>query len=214
MQKNKKISEKDFLESVSAYLESDSPGAIFSKVLLATIAMGGIVCVGAVAPNIIKAVAGVKRFSRPVKPASARTIISKFKRDGLVCLKTKKGVVTVQLTEKGRRQVYAFTDQLRIRKPLLWDRKWRVVVFDIPVKKNKEHVVFRKKIKELGFRQIQKSVWALPYKCEDEVLFLAKTLHIENTIEIFTVQKMIHEKELRKRFNYIHYTPGSAGVTP
>lgn len=195
------VSEKDFLESVSEYLESNSKGAIVSKILLATIALGGILCIGAVAPNVIGAMGKAGYCTRPMKRTSVSATISRFKRNGLVYLESKKGVVTIKLTDKGRKQVFRFTDQVRIQKPLIWDRKWRVVVFDIPVKKNGEHALFRRKIKNLGFQQVQKSVWAFPYKCEDEVLFFAKELRIENTVEIFTVQKMIHEKELRKRFD-------------
>ena len=199
--KFEEVSEKYFLESVSEYLESNSKGAVVSKILLATIALGGILCIGAVAPNVMGAMGKAGRFTGSMKRASVSATISRLKRNGLVYLESKKGVVRIRLTEKGRKQVFQFTDQMRIHKPLICDRKWRIVVFDIPVEKNREHTLFRRKIKKLGFQQIQKSVWAFPYKCEDEVLFFSKELRIEETIEIFTVQKMIHEKELRKRFD-------------
>lgn len=194
-------SEKDFLEIVSNYLESGSSGAVVSKVLLATIALGGVVFVGAVAPNLVKVLAKTGKTENVLRTESIGATFSRFKRNGLVYLESRRGMVTIKLTEKGRRYVLGFAGGVRIKKPFIWDRKWRVVVFDIPVKKNREHATFRNRIKKLGFRQIQKSVWVHPFKCEDEVLFLAKELHIENTVEIFTVQKMIHEAKLRKCFN-------------
>jgi DNA-binding transcriptional regulator PaaX len=74
------------------------------------------------------------------------------------------------------------------------------VIFDISTKKRREHEVFRRKIKEMGFLQLQKSVWVFPYRCEDEILFLAKQLGIVEYMEILTVQNMIHKKVLEKRF--------------
>lgn len=206
-EKTKKISEKDLLERVSEYLESNTGGAIVAKILLAVLAGGGLVFAGAVAPNLIRAVEQTRRFGsgkRSLKEKSMRSTFSRLKKDGLVVLKeTSEGVVTIFLSEKGRRYVYDFTHVPKIKKPLIWDRKWRVVVFDIVTKKRREHEIFRRQIKKMGFLQLQKSVWVFPYRCEDEILFLAKQLGIVEYIEIFTAQKMIHKKELEKTFFHL-----------
>lgn len=202
--KTQDVSQKEFLDRVSDYLESNTAGAITAKILLATIAVGGIVCAGAVAPNLFRALHTARRSASEPRGAinkkSALATFSRIKRDGYVCLEERKdGKILVRLTEKGRKYVCDFSRK-SIRKPIVWDRKWRVVIFDIDSKKKWARETFRRKIKEMGFLQLQKSVWAHPYVCEDEVLFLAKQLEIVESIEIFTVQKMIHEKELKKRF--------------
>ncbi len=198
-------SERNFLESVSEYLNSSSGKVIVAKVLLATLAVGGVAIVGAVAPGLLRVVGQTERFrssKKEFRSASIGATFSRLKRNGYIFLKkTDDGLCHICLTEKGRRYVSDFTHRLHIKKPLVWDRKWRVVVFDIPIQKNSEHTMFRNEIRSLGFRQIQKSVWAFPYACEDEILFLARRLGIEKSIEIFTVQKMIHEEALRKRFS-------------
>jgi CRISPR-associated endonuclease Cas2 len=200
----KAISKKALSQQATEYLESNTPGAVATKVILATLAVGGIVCAGAVAPGIFKMVDGCARYGRSgksIKRKSCSTAISKYKRDGLILLaKQKDGTVKVLLSEKGKRYVYNFTYRPTIKKPRIWDRKWRVVVFDIVVNKKRERELFRKEIKSMGFKQIQKSVWVHPYKCEDEVLFLAKQLRIEKSIEILTVQNMLHREKWRKLF--------------
>lgn len=187
------------------YLESDAAGAVASKVILATLALGGVVCAGSVTPNILKAIDKCNRYTRSgnkIKQSSCSSIITKFKRNGFIyCAEQKDGTVKVFLTEKGRRRVYDFTYKPVIKKPVLWDEKWRVIVFDIKVSKNREREVFRKELKDMGFKQIQKSVWVHPYKCEDEVFFLAKQLRIENAVEILTVQKMLHLEKWKKLFD-------------
>lgn len=67
-----------------------------------------------------------------------------------------------------------------------WDRKWRIVFFDIPESNRGARDQIRRLLKELGFRQLQLSVWVHPLPCLDyfneiqqaygisEHLFLAK----------------------------------------
>lgn len=40
-----------------------------------------------------------------------------------------------------------------------WDGKWRVVIFDIPENKRVIRDLFRRRLKEWGFKNWQKSVW-------------------------------------------------------
>src|SRR3989338_8740607 len=50
-----------------------------------------------------------------------------------------------------------------------WDKKWRVVIFDIPREFNRERDVLRGKLKEFGFYMLQESVFIFPYPCENEL---------------------------------------------
>src|SRR3990167_6907274 len=58
-------------------------------------------------------------------------------------------------------------------------------------------------VKELGFYQIQKSVWVYPYECEDELLFIAEVFKVQQYIEILTVEKLLHENLVRKKFTFL-----------
>ena len=50
-----------------------------------------------------------------------------------------------------------------------WDRRWRVLVFDIAEEKREVRDRLRAKLKELGFGMIQKSVWLSPHPFEDDM---------------------------------------------
>ena len=65
---------------------------------------------------------------------------------------------------------------------------------------NKAREALRHKIKEIGFVQLQKSVWVCPYECEDEILFVAEAYQVTRFIEILTVDKMLHEEQLKRKF--------------
>ena len=82
-----------------------------------------------------------------------------------------------------------------------WDKKWRVVIFDIPQELHKERVKFRKKLKYLGFIMLQKSVFIFPYPCSEEVGDICKDLGVGDYIDILIAESPgFRETELLKTF--------------
>jgi hypothetical protein len=199
-------------ERIEEFLHSDSCSANVTKYLLMTIATGGIVFGGAVLPGILKAIKdlneGFDEMERNSKKFSKKKInnaLGNIKRQKLIkIIKNKDGKFVVKLTNKGSMRVkkYSF-ETLKIKKPEKWDGKWRIFIFDIPTNPaimNQAREVLRKKIKDLGFSQMQKSVWVYPYECEDELLFIAEMFGVQKYIEIITGDKVLHEKILKKKF--------------
>lgn len=85
----------------------------------------------------------------------------------------------------------------------MWDKKWRILIFDIPTKPkiyNQAREALRRKIKGLGFYQMQKSVWVYPYECEDEILFIAELFQVQKHIEIITAEKLLHAEAIKRKF--------------
>ncbi len=81
--------------------------------------------------------------------------------------------IYISLTKEGRKKAGRFQiDSLEITKPKKWDKKWRIVVFDIAEMKKIQREAFRGKLKQLGFVPLQKSVWVCPYDCQNEIKLL------------------------------------------
>jgi len=79
----------------------------------------------------------------------------------------------ISLTALGRRRHLAYKlYHLKLSSKKRWDKKWRIVLFDIPEAQRKIRDALRKKLKELGFLEFQKSVFIFPYPCEDEINFV------------------------------------------
>ncbi len=190
-----------------SFVFSDSPSATATKFLLAFIAIGGVAVVGAALPGLIKAIgifSGNRKSGIYPKKKIANSL-AYLKRERLIeILEEKNGKMLVILTNKGKKRLAEYSiDMVEIKRPEKWDGKWRVLMFDIPAHPkiyNSAREALRNKIKEIGFIQIQKSVWAYPYECEDELLFIAETFKIQKYIEILTVEKILHEKILREKF--------------
>ena len=83
-----------------------------------------------------------------------------------------------------------------------WDRKWRIVIFDIPEELHKNRNSFRAKIKNLGFYMLQRSVFVFPYPCEEELNELCSRLNISDYVDVIRADSIgFKEKEIKKYFD-------------
>ncbi len=207
IKKKNKIIETGLNERIENFLHSDSVPANATKFLLMVVALGTITCGAAAVPGILKILEeldlGKEKTGYNKKKIS--DAIGNLKRQKLVeIIKDDDDKVSVRLTNKGRSRAREFSiDTIFIKPPKKWDGKWRILMFDIPTKPkvyNQAREALRKKIKDLGFYQMQKSVWAYPYDFEDELLFIAEAFEIRKYIEILTVEKLLHEQNLKRLF--------------
>ena len=134
-----------------------------------------------------------------------RRIINEFKYKRLVdFVEEKDGIVMVVLTELGEKHAIKYNpEKVYIDKPTIWDKKWRIVVFDIPEKKKKARDALRWELKKLGFKELQKSVWAYPYKCKNAIDFLIEFFEVRDYVRLFEVAKISHDADLRLHFDLV-----------
>lgn len=108
--------------------------------------------------------------------------------------------IKISLTEEGKNKAKKYQiDSLKILKPKIWDRLWRVVIFDIPDTQKIKRNAFRRKLKELGFYSLQKSVWVCPFKCDKEINFLRDFFGLDKKqIEILLVKSIENDIIVKK----------------
>ena len=82
-----------------------------------------------------------------------------------------------------------------------WDGKWRLVVFDIPEKLRKGRDALRAKIKELGFYELQKSVFVFPYECRDEIDFIVEFFGLRKYVRYGVLEFIDNELHLKEIFD-------------
>lgn len=105
------------------------------------------------------------------------------------------------ITPKGETKLSdILIDDIEIKNPKKWDGKWRLVMYDFPIRFKKARNAFRFKLKQLGFSQFQKSAWIYPYPCEGEILFVADFYGVRKYIEILEVDKILDDKKLKVHF--------------
>lgn len=110
------------------------------------------------------------------------------------------GSTTMVLTDKGRLRAITFSFQNMKIDRKDWDGQWRLVIFDIPEKIKWGRNALRRKIKELGFYELQKSVFVFPYECKDEIDFIIEFFGIRKYVRFGILKEIDNEKHLRTIF--------------
>lgn len=80
------------------------------------------------------------------------------------------------------------------------DGKWRMLSFDVPEKLKTKRNSFRSAIKRIGFRQVQKSLWACPFVKADKIELAVKKYRLEKYVAYLIVSKTDIESYLKVLF--------------
>ena len=127
------------------------------------------------------------------------TAASRLSRNGL--LKFDNGY---SLTLKGKEILERWRRaDFRLKKPKKWDKKWRIIIFDIPEKKRVIRDEIRQIFTEAGFQRLQDSVWVYPYDCEDIIGLLKMDYGVGTNILYIIADQIENDKHLRMDFDLI-----------
>lgn len=137
-----------------------------------------------------------KAFREDYKTEQLRNSVKYLKRKKFIAYKNRQFILTRLGKRFLRRQGLK---ELKIEK-VIWDKKWRVLTFDIPEHKISARHRFRKKLKDLGFFHFQRSVFIIPYPCEKEIDQLAGELEISEYVHLLTAERFRNDKQLVKKF--------------
>lgn len=176
-------------------------GVAMTKAVLALLFVAGIVTTMVVAPNVFVAFAprgrrraffDRKSFRASIRSLRKQTLVEHPDGDKNVFCLTDRGVDRA-LTEAYR--------SLKITIPQRWDGIWRVVSFDVPEKHKWGRDEFSKKLRELGFFRMQRSVFVIPHPCREEVRFLLSFYSIEQYVRMFETRAIENDADLRSYFS-------------
>lgn len=153
--------------------------------------------------NYFKILDSASRAWKDIDRKRLVRLVREFYDDKLVSYKEEKdGTIKIVLTKDGQQKALEYQfDNIKIKKPEKWDKKWRVVMFDIPEKQKKAREAIRGKLKELGFEELQKSVFVHPYECEDEIEFIVEVFKIRPYVRFLKADSFSNEEQFRLKFN-------------
>ena len=197
--------EESYFEKLKDFLDSGTPTAQISKVALCILALASVPVLVFIAAGMGNAVQifGEYKTGRRFNKSQIRNSINYLRRQNLIeYVADKNGKTIVKITKKGRTQLRAFAiEEIKIKRPAKWDGKWRLVMFDIPMRFTKGREALRYHLKDLDFYKFQKSAWVYPYPCEDEIIFIADFYGLGKYVEVLTVDIILRDQKLRKYFN-------------
>ncbi len=118
-------------------------------------------------------------------------------------LKLSDGSYRLVLTKEGQREAQVlslFGDSIHLRKPKAWDKKWRLVLFDIPEANRAFRDVLREHLQTLEFYKLQQSVFVSPYPYESAILKLVHLYGAEPYVRVATVITLNDVEHLKRHF--------------
>lgn len=169
------------------------------KALLGAIGVSGLLLVAMAAPNALQLLTKLPhnkyRFNN-----QAKTALSRLKSRGLIRFTNEGGKHYAEITSAGRRELMRSEGRMAqhvARKK--WDKRWRIVMFDIPERRRKARDQLRARMRSLGFFRLQDSAWTYPHDCEDVIALLKTELHLGSAV-LYLIADIDNDRKLREEF--------------
>src|SRR3989344_8355 len=173
----------------------------FQQAMLMAVVLGGVVVVAATIPNAAQLLRFFPGYKKGAKfNYQAKSALSRLAAKGLVTFVEKDGKRYACITEKGERMLQMETERVAIAKKRRWDRRWRVVIFDIPERRKSVRASLRRFMNEYGFVRLQDSVWIYPYDCEDLIALAKVNFRVGADVLYMIVERLERDKHLREHF--------------
>lgn len=102
----------------------------------------------------------------------------------------KNGQAYFRLTSQGKEKLKRDFPLLSFQRKK-WDKKWRIVVFDIAEVSRKRRDMLRKKLEDLGFGMLQKSVWITSYDIALDFREFIKAQRLDDFVYIMEVSHLL-----------------------
>jgi len=168
------------------------------QAILISLKLGGMLAVAAVAPNALQMFRPYGRTTKQ-KRYRARSKFNELVSQGYIQITADR---KARLTEKGEKilELLEMQDPSLKKRPKRWDRKWRVLIFDIPERRRTVRNRIRHVLIEMGFVRLQDSVWVYPYDCEAVITLLKTDLKLRNSLLYMIVDGIENDKHLKEHF--------------
>ena len=167
------------------------------KLILNSVKVAGVLSVGLVAPQVIGAMGKLGLLPNKRQEEIVRSSASKLVKKGLLAYQNGR----YELTESGEKKLRLWELQdYKFKPPQRWDKKWRIIIFDIPEKKKRIRNQIRNLFVSAGLYRLQDSVWVYPYDCEDIIGLLKTDLGVGRDLLYVIADEIENDKHLRNEF--------------
>jgi len=170
-------------------------------IALKSLYTAAVVGIAITAPNSIQLLRYVKGYIDNKSHLNRRMsqAFSRLVAKGLIA-KNSEGHFRVTVKGRHAAESLLLSDRL-MKKPLRWDGKWRIAIFDVWESRRGVRDRLRNILGRNGFVKIQNSVWVHPYDCEELFVFLRMNLSLGRAILYIVAEEVERDAWLRKHFN-------------
>lgn len=178
------------------------PRSAIVKDILSWLAIAGAIYIAASSPYFVHHLLRNYQRFRKYQSKKVSAAFYRLKKEGCIEIEKRGKQFYVSLTKKGKVKAgWLQIDSLEIKRPKEWDGKWRLVIFDISQLKKFFRELFRGKLKQLGFYQLQKSVWVHAFDCRDEIEVLKEFFGLtEKEVRLVVCEDIGGDDKLKEFF--------------
>lgn len=170
-----------------------------ADIVLSTLLAVGVITIAIAAPNAVQ----IFKYFTPGNSSDRLRIkraVSRLEHAGYIEQKETASGQFV-LTQKGREKAMRHAlARMKIASQKTWDKKWRLIMFDIPEGKKQARRAMNLALKKLGCAQYQKSVFITPFPCEKEIGFVGESFAVRDNIRIVVAIEIEKADALKKHF--------------
>ncbi len=177
----------------------DSRGRIdWQMVALRTVQTGLLLSVAILAPNALGAMAKLGILPSPQRRQLLHNAQLALVRKGY--LRCQDG--RLNLTPLGEAWLHKKEVCLALKqKPKHWDKKWRMILFDIPEHRRTTRAFLRGALLRAGFCRMQQSAWIYPYEAEEFITLLKVESKLGKSVQYVLVDGGAWDRQYRKIFS-------------
>lgn len=190
------------MEKIEEKIKRSIRKATIKNTVLGLVATAGVLSSVAIAPGVFKILKLLNIRPQDLfnKKQAIYNAVSRLKKDNLLEEKMQNGKKYFILTEKGKKyfEILQNTNKKQKKK---WDKKWRIVIFDIEEKYRNIRDKVRKELTQYGFVKLQHSVWIYPYPCEDYISLLKTDNRTGKHLIYMVADEIEQSSDLKKIFN-------------
>jgi len=130
-----------------------------------------------------------ERYKDKKKRERWAAMIRSLKNRGYLNLKDLQNRKAIIITHRGMDRLFDIKIKLTERKRRA-DKKWQMVLFDIPEDRRRNRDLFRKQLKYLGYKKLQRSIWVCPYNVLKETEQLIKRYKLDRFVRLLLVEEI------------------------
>lgn len=174
------------------------------NIILGVVGVAALMSFALIMPNAVQALKllGLNKKKLNRKKYYIKESIKRLKESGLIETVTKaNGEKYARLSPEGKKQLFRFEfEGLSKHKPNKWDKKYRVVIFDVKENLRFSRDDLRRMLMNFGFVRLQNSVWVYPYPCEGAINLLKANLEMNDEVVYMNVESIENDGWLREHF--------------
>lgn len=168
-------------------VQSKTKTRLLTRNVIKAFGFAGAASTALVAPNSLIL---IDKYMKKLDKKNARKTINYLKYRDFIEVKEKNGELYYRLTIKGRDKFEKIIiEELSIKVPRSWDKRWRLVIFDIPASHKSKRQQLLSSLRKMNFYMLQHSAWIHPFECEKQIGVLIKHLSIEKYVSFIVVEK-------------------------